>query len=481
MANLSLGRYEVLARLSQGASASIFLARSRGAAGFNRLVALKILRPELAARPEIVTTFLDEARMAARLRHPNCVEIYDLGRTGDTYFISMEYLLGESLELLLPRQIFEPDEAAFIIASACDGLHHAHQLVDSRGRAFELVHRDISPKNLLITSDGYLKIVDFGIAKTAAHRELTATGEIKGEAGYMSPEQIAGREIDRRSDIFSLGIILWEALTGKRLFDGMSVEEVMQKVISAAAPRVRDLVPHAPRELDAICARALERQREKRFADAKEMAVAIRSYLDRAWPGHHPGEISQTLQGAAGEKIEAKKRGYEALVAGTAQLGRVIAMMGAEPARKSDFLMPVEENTVEDRKNDSSIATVIEVEVSQSGSDPDPTLVEPEAVSPAWMRVPSLGIHEPRAVIETTQPELDDDDEDTVHRDPPQVAPAPRVVAKEEAKPEPKFEDQTRELAPRTKPPVRLWIAYFPLILALGVFLIVLVYLYSGA
>jgi serine/threonine-protein kinase len=464
MSNLSLGRYEVLARLSRGDTANLFLARSRGAAGFNRLVALKILRPELAAKDEIVELFLDEARMAARLRHPNCVEIYDLGRTGDTYFISMEYILGESLDALIPQQVFEAHEVAFILAAACDGLHHAHQLADAKGRAFELVHRDMSPDNLMVTSDGYTKIVDFGIAKTAANKTVTATGEIKGKPNYMSPEQISGREIDRRSDIFSMGIILWECLTGKRLFEGFSVQETMERILGANAPRVRDVAPHAPRELESICVRALERVRERRFSDAREMASALRNYLDRAWPGHRTQEIAQSLQDYAGETIASKKRAYEGLLSGTGALGKMITLLDAEPARHSDFLAPVEENTLESH-GDTSIATVIEVEVSASGTDPDPTIVEPETVSPAWLRVPSLGIRESsQGIVEITHPELDEDDEETEHREEPV--------------------DDTKELPPRVAPSLPnapqsiLWLAA-PALLAIILLVAILYFFYS--
>src|SRR6267142_5602565 len=184
------GKYEVLARLATGGAANIFLARQPGAAGFHKLVCLKTLLPERVTDSDFVAMFLDEARLAARLNHPNCVQIYDLGRVRGSYYISMEYIFGETLWNLLAtvtrlRTPLPASHVASILANVCDGLHHAHELKDSNGRPYNLVHRDVSPQNIMITFEGQTKVVDFGIAKAETGRAPTIAGIVKGKFSYM--------------------------------------------------------------------------------------------------------------------------------------------------------------------------------------------------------------------------------------------------------------------------------------------------------
>lgn len=408
MPRVTLGRYEVLARLATGGTANVFLAKSRGAAGFHKMVCLKALRPELAGDPSFTAMFLDEARVAARLRHPNCVEIYDLGHAEGIYFLSMEYLLGESLRTLMQlsvrdRPVFRPQHLAFIVAAACDGLHHAHELADANGKSYELVHRDVSPRNILVTADGYTKVIDFGIAKTLANRAKTAAGSLKGKPGYMSPEQITGHKMDRRSDVFSLGIVLFEALTLRRLFAGDSLEGIAELILGAKIPRLREVDPKAPRELEAICNKALARDPEKRFQNTREMATALREFLERAWPSQGTTELARTLEEYIGRELRARQNACDLLLIEDDKDEHHLAVLKAEPVRAEDFTpgLPMADNTLPPNLEEDSLAQT-EIETGKpilraaSGASVA-TLIN---VVPAWAHVPSL-------IIETGKTDSD--------------------------------------------------------------------------
>src|SRR5688572_513451 len=218
-----LGPYTLLRRLAVGGMAEIFLARRDGPAGFSKVVALKRILPHLSTLPEFVSMFLDEARLAARLTHPHVVQIYDFGEVEGTYFISMEYVPGEDLLAAIKRareleRPVPPIVACSILSAVCDGLHYAHELRDEYGKALGIVHRDVTPSNVLISFDGVVKLADFGIAKAEHRSTHTAVGALKGKYAYMSPEQAKGEKLDRRSDLFSLGVAAHELLTGRRLF-----------------------------------------------------------------------------------------------------------------------------------------------------------------------------------------------------------------------------------------------------------------------
>ncbi|MEQ9497955.1 MAG: serine/threonine-protein kinase [Deltaproteobacteria bacterium] len=346
MPRRSFGKYEVLARLATGGAASIFLARQPGAAGFHKLVVLKTLLPERAIDADFVAMFLDEARLAARLNHPNCVQIYDLGRVRGVYYISMEYIFGETLWNLLTtvtrlRTPLPPAHVASILASACDGLHHAHELKDPNGKAYHLVHRDVSPQNVMITFEGQTKVVDFGIAKAETGRAPTMAGIVKGKFSYMSPEQITGGEVDRRSDIFSLGIVLFECLASRRLYRGDTPEEIAKLILEHRAPRLRDVVPDIPLALDEVCARALARHPSKRFATAAQMAEALRNHLDEV---RHNQSASATakLLGERFEGITDRRRAYEGALNGTYDEDEFLKVLDARAVRDLD-LFPDEE------------------------------------------------------------------------------------------------------------------------------------------
>jgi serine/threonine protein kinase len=217
----TVGRYELIHRLGQGGMAAVFLGRATGRAGFEKLVAVKVIHPHLAAEPDFVEMFLDEARIAARLHHPHVVEILDLDEDEDASFMVMEYVEGETLASLL-RQLRKQGERLPLVADACEGLAAAHDLTDADGRPMHLVHRDVSPHNLLVSMDGRVKVVDFGIAKATGRRSSTRTGQLRGKLAYMSPEQASSGAIDHRTDLFALGAVLWELLVNERLFTAVS-------------------------------------------------------------------------------------------------------------------------------------------------------------------------------------------------------------------------------------------------------------------
>ena len=209
-----LGRYELVWELGTGGMASVYLARVRGPAGFNKWLAIKRIHPHLAKDPRFVEMFLDEARIAAAVHHPNVAHVFDLGDDAGERFLAMEYLHGEHLGTVAVRAVrergrLEPELAARIIASAADGLHHAHEARDAEGRHLGLVHRDVSPQNIFVTYDGSVKLTDFGIAKAAGRLTHTQTGGTKGKVSYMAPEQALGHAVDRRTDVWALGVVLW--------------------------------------------------------------------------------------------------------------------------------------------------------------------------------------------------------------------------------------------------------------------------------
>jgi serine/threonine protein kinase len=272
-----LGRYEIIRPLKRGGMAELFLAHSAGIEGFEKKVVIKRILPEMARDAEYVTMFLEEARLAVGLHHSNIVQVFDVGEDDGSPFYAMEFLDGEDVHGLLRAAYLRggvPIEHALAIAiGAAAGLHHAHEQRDADGRALGLVHRDVSPHNIAVTFDGGVKLLDFGVARTAK-RSQTRHGTVKGKVGYMSPEQCAGDELDRRSDIFALSVVLWELLAGRRLYGGKSDFGVMRSIVDVDAPSV----PECPEELDAIVRRGLMRDRHARFATAEEMQLALEAF-----------------------------------------------------------------------------------------------------------------------------------------------------------------------------------------------------------
>jgi serine/threonine-protein kinase len=318
-----LGRYELLGKLATGGMGEIHLARVGGDGGFEKVVVVKRLLPELVASADFVAMFLDEARIAARLDHPNVCEVYELGRDGNDYYIGMQYLAGVAFADLIasPR---EPDRArelrlcAGLAVQACEGLHHAHELRGADGQPLGLVHRDVSPSNLMVTTAGVVKILDFGIAKVRDSTARTALGTIKGKYAYMSPEQVRGDELDRRSDLFSLGVVLFELATHQRLFKRGSDFLAAKAILEERIPRADEIDPAVPRALADVIAKALAREREDRFASARELGVAIAEAVAPLGPA----EIAERIAADHASELTAQRtrqrQVIEAHVAATA-------------------------------------------------------------------------------------------------------------------------------------------------------------------
>ncbi len=268
--------YEILAKLATGGMAELYLARAANTAGVTRYVVLKRVLRERAADANFVRMFLDEARLAAQLQHPNIAQVYDIGKLGDSYFFTMEYVHGETVRALLHRShaLRKPIPIACvltIVAGAAAGLQHAHERIGLDGRPLGIVHRDVSPSNLMVSYEGHVKVVDFGVAK-AEHRDVeTRSGAVKGKIGYMSPEQCRGAPLDRRSDLFSLGIVMWEMLTSERRFKRGSDFENMAAIVNEESPLVSSRRSEVPPELDAIARRLLDRDPATRYQTSDEL------------------------------------------------------------------------------------------------------------------------------------------------------------------------------------------------------------------
>jgi serine/threonine-protein kinase len=269
--------------------AELYLALLQGDFGFEKLVAVKCVLPFFRDEPEFIAMLLDEARLAATLSHPNIVHVFDAGQVDGTYYLAMEYIEGADLRTLLRRMVAlgerRPplEHALLVVTQVLAGLAHAHAKCDFDGTPLSIVHRDISPHNVLVTYGGDVKIVDFGIARGALQLgERTKAGVLKGKAAYMSPEQASGRPVDGRSDLFSVGVLLFELSTGCRLFRGETETETLWRVCYGELPRPTDLCPVYPRDLEAIVAKALERDPAQRYQRARDMLADLESFAASA-------------------------------------------------------------------------------------------------------------------------------------------------------------------------------------------------------
>jgi len=279
---LIAGRYALYGEIASGGMAAVHLGRQLGAAGFARTVAIKRLHGGLARDAEFVAMFLDEARLVARVRHPNVVPTLDVVSTFDELFIVMDYVHGESLLRLLTAsraagRPAPPAIAASVVAGVLHGLHAAHEAVSETGEPLGMVHRDVSPHNVLVGLDGVPRVLDFGIAKATQRVQTTREGQLKGKIAYMAPEQLQGAPADRRADVYAAAVVLWEALTGQRLFEGDSEGAVVTQVLAARTSAPSLLAPGVSTHLDAVTMRALARDPSRRFATAREMAIALES------------------------------------------------------------------------------------------------------------------------------------------------------------------------------------------------------------
>ncbi len=280
------GKYRLIAELGQGGMATVYLAVALGSSGFRKLAVVKLIRPQYASDPDLIQMFLDEARLCARLNHPNIVQTYDVGVDDGQYLMAMEYLDGVSLYTAVQRLTktgvpFPFPIRARILSEVLEGLRYAHELQDYDGKRLDIVHRDVTPHNIFVTYDGQVKLLDFGIAKAATSSVQTATGVIKGKLTYMAPEQAMCDKIDARADLYAVGVMLWEALTGRRRWPaGLSDAAVFTRVASGEMPERTDAAALGfPAEIDDIVLKALAPKPEDRFQTAAEMRGALDGVL----------------------------------------------------------------------------------------------------------------------------------------------------------------------------------------------------------
>jgi serine/threonine protein kinase len=307
-----LGPYRVVEEIGLGGMASVHLARMDGPGGFQKWVAIKRIHPHLVEDEILVTMFLDEARVAARISHPNVATVFELGKHKNTYWIAMEYLHGEPLREVMRRtdelgQIMPTEIACRVIADAAEGLHSAHELLGRNGEKLGLVHRDVTPHNLFVTYDGTTKVVDFGIAKHAARTSNTRAGTLKGKLAYMSPEQVGGEALDRRTDVFALGVVLWELTTGERLFRMETDLDTLAKVRACLVPRPSERVPGYPPDLEAVVMKALTRNRLERYATARELSRALQSLLMKRGLFVASDEVASYMASLFGDRLRKRE------------------------------------------------------------------------------------------------------------------------------------------------------------------------------
>ncbi|MFO0566095.1 MAG: serine/threonine-protein kinase [Polyangiaceae bacterium] len=334
-----VGRYILYDEIASGGMATVHVGRLVGPAGFTRTVAIKRLHPQFAKDPEFVSMFLDEARLAARIRHPNVVSTLDVVALEGELFLVMEYVQGESLARLLracqiDQRRIPPRVASAIVVSALLGLHAAHEATSERGEALGIVHRDVSPQNVLVGADGVARVVDFGVAKAASRLHTTEEGKIKGKLAYMAPEQLRHEKVDRRTDVFAASIVLWEALVGERLFQAQDAAAVVTKILGSSPDPVSQRVPGLSAAVDAVVARGLSQHPSERFSTAREMAQA----LEAALPPASPLEVGAFVESVASEVLRARSEvvaEVESISTEGPSLEVLVSAMKGSPARAS--------------------------------------------------------------------------------------------------------------------------------------------------
>lgn len=315
-----LDRYELVGELASGGMATVFLGRIGGVGGFQRFVAIKRLHPHLAHEQEFVEMFVDEARLAASIHHPNVVPILDIGASEQGYYLVMEYVEGDTLARFLARAASQGERlpipiALRIILDTLAGLHAAHELRDENDEPLGLVHRDVSPQNILVGVDGTSRITDFGVAHASSRLTTTRGGQLKGKLAYMAPEQARGQGVDRRADVFAMGTVLWEVLAGRRLFKADGDAETLNRVLFEPIPRLREVDASAPAALDAVAAKALERDVDLRYATCAELSDAIERAARATRLVASARDVASYVQQVIGQTVQQQREAVRAWLA----------------------------------------------------------------------------------------------------------------------------------------------------------------------
>ena len=315
-----LDRFELIAELASGGMATVFLARLSGAAGFQRLVAIKRLHPHLAREPEFVEMFLDEARLAARIHHPNVVPIQEVGESDQGYYLVMDYIEGDTLARVLAKAAKSNGRVPYgvtirILLDVLAGLHAAHEMRDDHGDPLQIVHRDVSPQNILVGVDGVARVVDFGVARAASRLSTTRSGQLKGKLAYMAPEQARGGAIDRRADLFACGIVLWEALATKRLFKGDGEAETLNRVLYEPIALPTSVRPDVPKALEAICMKALSRDVDERYPTAQDFGDELEKAARALNSVGSVRDVAECLQEVIGADLSQQRDAVRAWLA----------------------------------------------------------------------------------------------------------------------------------------------------------------------
>jgi len=306
-------RYELIGEIASGGMATVYLARLTGVGGFQRFVALKRLHPHLAFDADFVQMFLDEARLAAGIHHPNVVPILEVGASAIGYYLVMEYIDGDTLARLLARSTGQGQRLPLPVSlriglDMLAGLHAAHELRDGSGTPLELVHRDVSPQNVLVGLDGIARITDFGVARAATRLSATRVGQLKGKVAYMAPEQAqGGDEIDRRADVFSAGVVIWECLAARRLFKAENEMATLSRVLSDAVPPLSRVAPHVPAPIADVVMRALERDPANRYPTCAAFADELDAAVQRTDRLATPREVGSYLEAVLGEETAVQR------------------------------------------------------------------------------------------------------------------------------------------------------------------------------
>jgi serine/threonine-protein kinase len=331
-----IGKYHLVAELARGGMGVVYLAAAQGPGGFSKLLVVKELRPEFAQDESYVAMFLDEARLAAQLTHRNIVQTIEVGSEGNRHYMVMEFLDGRSLQRIArrfaDRGTFPVGAHLRIIAESLLGLHYAHELRGFDGEPLGIVHRDVSPLNVVVTFDGQVKVIDFGIAKSVESTHETKTGVLKGRVAYMAPEQAWGQPVDRRADVYAAGVMIWEAVTGKRLWEGKNDVEILAKLLREGAPPLRAVLPNISPELDALCARAMARDP----AERQPSAAALLDELETHLAGRSDAMTMRDVGGLVSAVFAEERRRMNTLIEET-----LVRVRSASPA---SGVMPTLEN-----------------------------------------------------------------------------------------------------------------------------------------